>query len=93
MARLAENDNRRAPLPRLTGLRALAAVALVAMAVSLIVDAAHGRVGHFGLDGMVGFYALLGLASGLVIIGVAKGLSVALSRPDTYYDDKSEAPE
>jgi len=93
MARMAENDNRRRPLLRPIVVRTLAAVALVAMAVSLIVDAAYGHVGHFGLDGMFGFYALLGLASGLVIIGVAKGLGVPLSRPDAYYDDKPGAPE
>ena len=68
-------------------------MALVAIAISLIVDFFHGHASHFGFDGFVGFYAIFGLVSGLVIIGVAKGLGVFLKRPDTYYDDKSEPAE
>jgi hypothetical protein len=73
--------------------RGVAALALVAIAITLIVDFVHGHSAHFGFDGFTGFYAVFGLASGLVIIGVAKGLGLFLTRPDTYYDDKSEPAE
>ncbi len=90
---MAEPEKNDAPLIRPVIVRALAVVALAAMAVLLGIDVVHGHTGHFGFDGFVGFYMFFGLLSGLVIIGVAKGLGVFVSRPDTYYDDGSEAAE
>ncbi len=94
MAKKAETTKKSAPLVRPEIVRGLAAVALVVMAITLVIDALHGHVSHFGVDGVLGAYALIGLASGFIIIGVAKGLGIPLSRPDTYYgDNRTEADE
>ena len=95
MAKKAETRKQTSePLVRPAVVRALAAAALAVMALALVIDAVHGHVSHFGIDGIVGAYAVLGLASGFVIIGIAKGLGRPLSRPDTYYgDDTGEADE
>ncbi len=87
MARKAEPRKKIEPLMRPATVRVLAAVALAVMVLTLIIDAVHGHVSHFGLDGVVAAYAVIGLASGFAIIGIAKGLGVPLGRPDTYYGD------
>jgi hypothetical protein len=93
MAKKAEPPKQKSePLVPPAIVRALAAVTLAVMAASVVVDAVHGHVGHFGFDGVLAFYAFLGIASGFIIIGIAKGLGVPLSRPDSYYgDDEKEA--
>ncbi len=94
MARKADPRKKSGPLVRPGVVRALAAAALAVMALALVIDAVHGHVSHFGIDGIVGAYAVIGLVSGFIIIGIAKGLGVPLSRPDTYYGgDKPEADE
>ncbi len=94
MAKKAETRKKSVPLVRPGIVRALAAVALAVMALTLVIDALHGHVSHFGVDGIFAAYALIGLASGFVIIGVAKGLGIPLSRPDSYYgDDPTEMGE
>ena len=91
MARKAKTAKQKSePLVRPAIVRALAALALAVMALSLVVDALFGHVGHFGIDGTVGAYAVIGLVSGLVIIGIAKGLGRPLGRPDTYYGDNEK---
>lgn len=50
----------------------------------------HGHPG-FGIDGTFGFYAWYGLGTCVAMVLFAKGLGVALKRPDTWYEDRSEA--
>ncbi len=87
MAKKAETRKKNGPLVRPEIVRALAAAALVVMVLTVVIDALHGHVSHFGVDGVLAAYAVLGLVSGFVIIGLAKGLGMPLSRPDTYYGE------
>ena len=50
----------------------------------------HPHAG-FGIDGSFGFHAWYGLGTCVAMVLFAKGLGVFLKRPDTWYDDASEA--
>jgi len=50
----------------------------------------HGHPA-FGIDGTFGFYAWYGLGTCVAMVLFAKGLGMALKRPDTWYDERSEA--
>ena len=50
----------------------------------------HPHAG-FGIDGTFGFYAWYGLGTCVAMVLFAKGLGVALKRPDTWYEEASDA--
>jgi hypothetical protein len=56
------------------------------LAVTVVIDLAVQHHGVFMVDGTPGFGAWFGFLSCMVLIFLAKLLSLALRRPDTYYD-------
>ena len=79
------------PLVRPTTVRGLRIGFAVVLAALVLGDLLIHPHAGFGIDGTFGFYAWYGLGTCVAMVLFAKGLGVFLKRPDTWYDDTSEA--
>lgn len=74
-------------LMRPASIRALWGGFIVILLLVLLAALLFGQDAHFAFERLLGFYALFGFVACAALIVLAKAFGMALTRPDTYYDE------
>jgi uncharacterized membrane protein YhdT len=73
-------------LVRPATIRAIWAISLAVLAITVLGDLVVEHHPHFGIDGTFGFGAWFGFSACVVLVVFSKALGAILKRWDDYYD-------